>query len=76
MASSSILGSNQYTRGKVFCSRCSRWYDRSEFGDNPMPVCPECHYGLRVRPRGRRAKMRYYQHTIYNSYYDCDVPLP
>jgi hypothetical protein len=70
---------SQYIRGKIFCSNCSRWYPRSQFGNDPLPRCPDvnCRNILRQRPRGRKAKakMRFYQYLLYGRQDDF-VSLP
>jgi hypothetical protein len=69
-------GTNTYILGKVWCTRCMKYYDKVEFGTDPAPHCKNCNIRLRLRPKSREAKKRYFQYILYGRQQDKSIPLP
>jgi DNA-directed RNA polymerase subunit RPC12/RpoP len=62
------VGISNYCRNRIYCSLCGRWIEKSKLKDSGN-CCPHCgNKKLRMRPRGYKAKQRYYQYMMMLHY--------
>jgi DNA-directed RNA polymerase subunit RPC12/RpoP len=62
------VGISNYCRKRIYCSLCGRWIEKSKLKDSGN-CCPHCgNKKLRMRPRGYKAKQRYYQYMMMLHY--------